>query len=120
MNNNGNLGDLNHTLLALIPNVIDPNKVEEYRPISLCTVIYKTISKTVANRLKTYLFSLILQEQSAFMLGRHIVDNFLIMFETMHKIKSVKKGCSSWMALKLDMSKAYNSIEWSFLEAIMF
>lgn len=93
LNNNGNLRDLNHTPIALIPKV-DPKKVK-YRLISLCTVIYKIISKTMTNRLKAFLSSLIFQEQRSFVLGRQILDNVLIAFETMHKIRLVKKGCSS-------------------------
>ncbi len=113
------LNVINHTFITLIPKVKTPEKITEFRPISLCNVIYKLISKVIANRLKGILLSIISEAQSAFVLARLITDNVLIAFETLHHMHSTKIGRDGAMAMKLDMSKAYDRVEWSFLEKIM-
>jgi hypothetical protein len=83
--------------------------VTEFLPISLCNVIYKIISKAIANQLKTVLPSIISQEQSAYISGRLITDT----------MDTRLKECEGFMAMKLDMSKAYDRLEWDFSEAMM-
>ena len=73
----------------------------------------------VANRLKKLLAKMIPDSQSAFLLGRLITDNILVAFETLHFLKRKTQGKLGYMALKLDMSKAYDRVEWVFLERIM-
>jgi ribonuclease HI len=113
------LNAINHTFITLIPKIKTPEKITEFRPISLCNVIYKLISKVIANRLKGILPSIISEAQSAFVPGRLITDNVLVVFETLHHMHSTKIGREGAMAMKLDMSKAYDRVEWSFLETIM-
>jgi hypothetical protein len=110
---------INETHFCLIPKVSSPSRVTDYRPISLCNVIYKLISKVLANRFKEVLPSIISPEQSAFIPGRLISDNIMVAFEALHTINSRIKGNEGFMALKLNMSKAYDRIEWNFLEAIL-
>lgn len=119
LNGEGMLGNLNHTVITLLPKVKEPKEVVDYKPISLCSVLYNVISKTIANRLKALLPSIISVEQRAFVPGRQILDNTLGAIETMYRIKSHKKGRLRLMALKLDMSKTYDKVEWDFLKAIM-
>ena len=109
----------NETYICLVPKTKNPQKISEYRPISLCNVIYKIMSKVLANQLKKILPVVISEAQSAFVPGRLISDNVLVAFETMNTIDQRRKGKEGLMAIKLDMSKAYDRVEWSYLEAIM-
>ncbi|XP_075655168.1 uncharacterized protein LOC142625382 [Castanea sativa] len=111
--------NFNEMHIVLIPKVNEPKRVTDYRPISLCNVIYKIASKVIANGLKKILPSIISETQTAFVHGRLITDNVLVAFETMHHISNKKSGKVGEMALKLDMSKAYDRVEWGCLEKIM-
>ena len=110
---------LNHTNIVLIPKVKQPEKMYDFRPISLCNVMYKIISKILANRLKYILLSVISPTQSAFVPGRLITDNVLLAYETLHAMHTRKKGKKGSLSLKLDISKAYDRMEWPFLKGIM-
>ena len=81
----------NNTHIVLIPKSKNPRYVTEYRPISLCNVVYKLASKTLANRLKKFLPSIISESQSAFVNGRLIKNNVIVAFETMHHINQKKR-----------------------------
>lgn len=119
LNGEGMSSILNKTFIALIPKVTNPEFVSDFRLISLCNVIYKLVSKTIVNRLKHLMSSIISCNQSAFLSGRFISDNILIAYELFHFMQFQKKGSTGRMAIKLDMSKAYDRIEWPYLEAVM-
>ncbi|XP_059629929.1 uncharacterized protein LOC132272867 [Cornus florida] len=110
---------LNHTNITLIPKVRNPAKMTQFWPISLCNVIYKIYSKVLANRLKPLLSSLISENQSAFVPNRLIHDNVMLAQEVLHYLKKKKNGKTSFMALKLDMAKAYDKVECEFIQGIM-
>lgn len=110
---------LNHTSISLIPKTNSPEHPHQFRPISLCNVLYKIFSKVLANHLKILLPSIITEHQSAFTKDRLISDNILVAFEALHSLQKYKSGTHGFMALKLDMSKAYDRVEWCFLKEIM-
>ncbi|KAL0014213.1 hypothetical protein SO802_001282 [Lithocarpus litseifolius] len=110
---------LNHTFITLIPKIKNPLATTDYRPISLCNVLYKIFSKVLANRLKKILPSIITKHQSAFTKNHLISDNILVAFETLHSMNNHKSRKSGFMAVKFDMSKAYDRVEWCFLEEVM-
>jgi len=96
-----------------------PKQHLSYQPISLSNVLSRIISKVLSNQLKKILPHIISMSQSTFLPDRLITDNILVAFETMHCINQRSKGNEGLMAIKLDMSKAFDRIEWSCLERIM-
>ena len=99
------LKSINHTFITLIPKVNNLEKVSNFRPISFCNVIYKIISKLIANRLKPVLNSIISETQSAFIANRLITDNILITFESLHHMKNNCTRKKGFMAIKVEFRK---------------
>ena len=91
----------------------------DFRPISLFNVVYKLISKVLANHLKVILPQIISKNQSEFLSGRLITDNVLVAFELMHYLEHKKEGKEGFVAIKLDMSKVYDRVEWDFIKQVM-
>lgn len=110
---------LNETHVRLIPKVTCPKKVADYRPIALCSTHYKIIAKLLTRRLQPLLPDLISDHQSAFVKGRAISDNVLITHEILHYLQHSEARVICSMAIKTDMSKAYDRIEWGFLRNVL-
>lgn len=104
---------VNSTILALIPKKDEVKEMKDYRPISCCNVLYKVISKILANRLKGLLPGFISESQLAFVQNRLLMDNLLLATELVkdyHK-DSVSPRC----AVKIDILKAFDSVQWDFV-----
>ncbi|XP_058746447.1 uncharacterized protein LOC131619359 [Vicia villosa] len=111
--------ELNETNICLIPKCAKPKDMKELRPISLCNVVYKLIAKLLANRLKVVLDKCVSEEQSAFVEGRSILDNAMVATEIIHALKRKASGNRANLALKIDISKAYDKVDWGFLRGIL-
>ncbi|GJW77266.1 protein LAZ1 [Tanacetum coccineum] len=116
-NNGCLLKEINHTFLALIRKVSTPLKVNDYRHISCCNVIYKCISKILTNHVIKGIKDVVSDNQSAFIPERRISDNILVTRELMHNYHNhrIPPRC----AFKIDIQKAYDTVDWAFLENIL-
>ncbi|KAA3485636.1 reverse transcriptase [Gossypium australe] len=109
----------NSTDIMLIPKTSHPTTLVNFRPISLCTVLYKLVTKTIANRMQDVMGICIDKAQSAFVPGRLISDNILLAYELLHTFRQKRMGKKGYMVVKLDMSKAYDRVEWDFVKQMM-
>ncbi|KAL5705103.1 hypothetical protein ACHQM5_023447 [Ranunculus cassubicifolius] len=105
--------------MVLIPKQCGASSPEAFRPISLLNVTYKIISKILVNRLRPIMQRIISPQQSAFLPKRAIQDNVLVAHEVFHKIRARDNLKHKIFALKLDMKKAYDRIEWNFLADVI-
>lgn len=110
---------LNKIHIVLIPEMQGPEAIVNYRPISLCNLVYKIISKIIVARIRPFLDRLICLYEAAFVRGRRGVDNFIIVQELIHSIGRTK-GKNGLMVIKIDLEKAYDKIEWSFIREMIF
>ncbi|GAU34179.1 hypothetical protein TSUD_162800 [Trifolium subterraneum] len=114
------IGSLPKCLLAyfvtLIPKVNLPFELGDFRPISLLGCLYKLIAKVLTNRLANVMNSLIAGNQSAFIKGRNLVDGVVVVNEVVDLAKRSGKEC---LIFKVDFEKAYDSVDWSFLEYML-
>lgn len=103
--------DWNHTQLCLLPKIPNAKHMKDLRPISLCSVVYKIISKVLSNRLKLILPRIVSPTQGAFGAGKLISDNLLIAHEMIHGLKTNPNWKEDFIAIRTDMSKAYDRVE---------
>ena len=101
---------LNRTLIVLIPKIQGPETLGNYGPISLCNTVYKVVTKIIVARLRPFLDKLIPPMQTAFVPGRKGIDNMIIAQEVIHSLGK-KRGRTGYMALKIDLEKAYDKLE---------
>jgi hypothetical protein len=107
---------LNVTFLALIPKEGQISHPTQFRPIALCNVIYKLLTKVIARRLKPILPGIISLEQSGYVEGRQIMDSVILAHEVIH---SLQKTRMPGMILKLDLSKAFDKLSWDYMRAML-
>ena len=109
---------LNKTLVALIPKFQSPETISNYRPINLCNSIYKIVTKVIIAWIRPLLSNLVSPMQVAFVLGRRGLDNVIIAQELIHSIDN-KKGKTGYMAIKVDLEKTYDMLEWNFIDKVL-
>ena len=102
---------LNETLIALILKIQGPETFGNYRPISFCNTVYKIFTKLIVNRIRPLLDMIISRSQTTFVPGRRGTDNAIIVQELVHTI-SKAKGKEGYLAIKIDLEKAYDKLEW--------
>jgi hypothetical protein len=110
------LSALNATFLTLILKEERVTHPKQYRPISLCNVIYKIITKVIATRLKPILPFVISKEQAGYVEGRKIMDNVILAHEVIHSLKTTK---TPGMLIKLDLSKSFDRISWQYMRSML-
>ncbi|KAL9682070.1 hypothetical protein QQ045_013863 [Rhodiola kirilowii] len=108
---------INSAYLAVIPKVKNASLPSDFRPISYCNVIYKIVSSLLANRLRPVLDYLVDQSQAAFVKGRNIAYNISLVQELLCKYN--QKHLSKRCMLKIDITKAYDMVDWNFLKSIL-
>jgi hypothetical protein len=107
---------LNATFLTLVPKEGNAHHRKKFRPIALCNVIYKLLTKVIARRLKPILPTIISLEQSGYVEGRQILDSIILAHEVIHSLQKTK---TPGMLLKLDLSKDFDKISWEYMRAML-
>jgi hypothetical protein len=110
------LFSLNFGIITLIPKQQEVKKVQQYRPICMLNVSFKIFTKVMANRLALVANKLIGQSQTAFQRGRNILEGVVVLHETLHEVRKKKQ---SGLILKIDFEKAYDKVNWQFLQQVL-
>ena len=109
-------GSTDLAFLALIPKEKGAISFDRFRPISLCNIDYKVITKVIANRIKEVLPTIIPENQGGFVQGRKIADNIILVQEAIHfSITQREKG----MVIKLDLANSFDRVNYDFLSQVM-
>ncbi|XP_019167626.1 PREDICTED: uncharacterized protein LOC109163328 [Ipomoea nil] len=104
----------NDTFISPIPKVDNLEVVKQFRPIGLCNVHYKLITKSMTSRMKNISRKLVGQNQTSFVPGRSITENILVYQEVLHSMRT-RRGNLGWLIMKIDLEKAYDRLSWSFI-----
>ncbi|XP_028104122.1 uncharacterized protein LOC114303175 [Camellia sinensis] len=107
--------EVNETLIVLVPKVDSPETITQFRPIRLCDVTYKIITKIIVGRIRPLLDTIVSPNQSSFIPGKNTTDNIIITQEILHTLRH-KKGKSGGMIFKIDLEKAYDRLSWTFIK----
>uniref|UniRef100_A0A803PPM0 Reverse transcriptase domain-containing protein n=1 Tax=Cannabis sativa TaxID=3483 RepID=A0A803PPM0_CANSA len=109
--------ELHSSMISLIPKHDHPTKAIDYRPIACFSTLYKCVSKLLCSRLAKVLPLLTNQNQGAFVQGESIAHNVMILQDLLKNYN--RKNISPWCAIKIDISKAYDTVNWDFLEDLL-
>lgn len=105
---------LNDSNICLIPKSINPHDMKDLCHISSCNMVYKLVSKVLANRFKILLDKCVAGEKSIFMNESSILDNAMIAIEVIHTLRRMTKGSKAHLTLSVDISKAFDRVYWFF------
>ena len=100
-------------VIALLPKVAGATRLSEFRPISLCNTVYKIISKIIGSRLKLITPLAVQRNHVGFITGRLLCENVPLASELVadfNKPGKVSRGC-----LQIDITKAYDNVDWQFV-----
>jgi hypothetical protein len=112
------VASVNYTDICLIPKVDRPEFVSQFRPISLCNVSYKIITKLMVNRLKTIIPKVVSPFQTGFVPGRNITENIVIAQEMLYNMTKMRSNVG-FFVMKVDLSKAYDRLNWEFIHKVL-
>lgn len=101
--------------MFLIPKETKPTSMNRFRPLSLCNVTFKLVSKAIVNRLKGVMENLLSPFQASFVLGRQGIDNAIVLQEFVRSMRFTKARIGK-VVIKMDLEKAYDLFEWAFVE----
>jgi ribonuclease HI len=104
--------------ICLIPKIDRPEFVSQFRPISLCNVSYKIITKIMVNRLKKIIPQVVSPFQTGFVPGRNITENIVIAQEMLHSMMKMRSRVG-FFVIKVDLSKAYDRLNWDFIKKVL-
>lgn len=110
------LSAINKAIVSLLPKIDGASEIRDFRPVSLVHGAIKIFVKILSNRLALELPGLVGKHQSAFVKGRSIHDNYMLVQCTTRRLNTLKEPT---FMLKLDISKAFDSVQWPFLIQIM-
>jgi len=110
-----NLSEVNYSLIVLIPKVPMPKFIHQFRPIGLCNVVFKILTKVIVNRIKPLMTFLVTNNQCCFVPGRHTVDNIILAQEVIDSMRNLKRGRKGFMVTKVDLEKACDRLNWDFI-----
>ena len=108
---------VNATIVSFIPKTETAQMMRDYRPIACCNLLYKVISKVLARRLKTILYDAIEANQSSFIKDRLLLENVILASEFVNGYH--KSNISSRSTIKFDISKAFDTVKWSFIVLVL-
>ncbi|KAK6786448.1 hypothetical protein RDI58_014973 [Solanum bulbocastanum] len=108
---------INCTTITLVPKIPNHVIVKDFRPIACCTVLYKIIAKVMATRMQKIMPSIIYEAQTGFIPGRRICDNIILAQKLVQAY--TRKYISARCMIKIDLQKAYDSVEWIYLEQVL-
>ncbi|XP_020681050.1 uncharacterized protein LOC110098531 [Dendrobium catenatum] len=103
------------TALAIVPKKKNASNISDYRPIALCNVLYKIIAKTMATRIKPFMYLIVKDNQAGFVNSRVSTDNILLANDIL--FHAGKRGGDKIFCAKLDIKKAFDSVSRDFLLA---
>ena len=108
---------VNATILSLIPKSVEAKTMKDYRPIACCNLLYKVISKVIARRLKSILPEAIEVNQTSFIKGRLLLENVLLASELVNGYHRTSNSNRS--TVKFDITKAFDTVKWSFITSVL-